>query len=124
MSDPSGENDVAYHLLLDPPEAAIAVRALHLLISDEAHEPDIRAYAREAIAAVESCAGAAQGIGETEVGATTATVPLTAKQMKILHTAVRLLLLDTQRDQESERQLLHSILEKLPDEHSLRAIEL
>lgn len=119
MSDPTGENDVAYHLLLNPPEAEIAVRALHLLISDEAHEPDIRAYARESIAAIES-SGTGEPAGETEA---TTTVPLTAQQMKILHTAVRLLLLDTQRDQESERQLLHSILEKLPDEHSLRAIE-
>ncbi len=114
MNDAIGDDDVAYHLLLDPPEAAIAVRALHLLISDEAHEPDIRAYAREAIAAIESAGG----------GAGAATVPLTAPQMKIVHTAVRLLLLDTQRDQESERQLLRSILEKLPDEHALRAIEL
>ena len=114
MTDSAGDDDVAYHLLLDAPEAAIAVQALRLLISDEAHEADIRTYAREAIAAIESAGD----------GAGAATVPLTAPQMKIVHTAVRLLLLDTQRDQESERQLLWSILEKLPDEHALRAIEL
>jgi hypothetical protein len=116
MTDSEGDDDVAYHLLLDAPEAAIAVRALHLLISDEAHEPDIRAYARAAIAAIELAGGGA--------GAEAKAVPLTAPQMKIVHTAVHLLLLDTQRDQEAERQLLWSILEKLPDEHALRAIEL
>lgn len=120
MADTDGENDVVYHLLLDPPEATIAVRALHLLISDEAHEPGIRSHARQAIAAIESASVSDEPA--SEVGA--ATVPLTAPQMKIVHTAVRLLLLDTQRDQESERRLLRSILEKLPDEHALRAIEL
>jgi hypothetical protein len=114
MADSNDADDVAYHLLLDAPEAAIAVQALHLLISDEAHEAGIRAYARAAITAIESAGG----------GDGTATVPLAAPQMKIVHTAVRLLLLDTQRDQESERQLLWSILQKLPDEHALRAIEL
>jgi hypothetical protein len=114
MADSNDADDVAYHLLLDEPEAAITIQALHLLISDEAHEADIRGYARGAIASIESAGG----------GDGTATVPLTAPQMKIVHTAVRLLLLDTQRDQESERQLLWSILQKLPDEHALRAIEL
>lgn len=137
MTDQAAKNDVAYHLLLDPPEAAIAVRALHLLIADEAHEPDIRAYARAAIAAIESSPGssdpsgkqgggdqAGEGSGAPSAATGAAAVPLTAPQMKIVHTAVRLLLLDTQRDQEAERRLLHGILEKLPDEHSLRAIEL
>lgn len=114
MSDTAREPDIAYHLVLDPAEADIATRALHLLISDEAHEPDIRALAREVI----------ELLGAGSAGAATVTVPLTAPQMKIAHTAVRLLLLDTQRDQEAERQLLRAILDKLPDEHALRAIEL
>jgi len=114
MSDANQDHEVAYHLLLDAPEAEIAGRALRLLISDEAHEPGIRALAREAIELVQA---------EPE-GAAPLTVPLTAPQMKIVHTAVKLLLLDTQREQESERQLLHAILDKLPDEHALRAIEL
>lgn len=117
MPDATADDEIAYHLLLDPPEAEIACRALRLLISDEAHEPGIRALAREAIELV-------QAEPAEPAGAAPLTVPLTAPQMKIVHTAVKLLLLDTQREQESERQLLHAILDKLPDEHALRAITL
>jgi hypothetical protein len=151
MPDATQDDEIAYHLLLDPPEAEITGRALRLLVSDEAHEPTIRALAREAIDLVEASPGAVGGeegewaAGGEEVagsadtaeradaaappadaspGAAHLTVPLTAPQMKILHTAVKLLLLDTQREQEPERQLLHAILAKLPDEHALRAITL
>jgi hypothetical protein len=44
--------------------------------------------------------------------------------MKITHSATRLLLNDLQRGQDEERQALHAILEKLPDEHVMRAIQL
>lgn len=127
MPDAASDDQIAYHLMLDPPEAEIASRALRLLISDEAHEPAIRALAREVIELLAAGSGAA---ADADAGAgaqpthVALTIPLTAPQMKIAHTAVRLLLLDTQRDQESERQLLHAILDKLPDEHALRAIEL
>jgi len=49
-------------------------------------------------------------------------VSLTPQQMKITHSGVRLLLNDSQREQAEERELLRSILEKLPDEHTMRAI--
>lgn len=52
------------------------------------------------------------------------TLALTPQQMKITHSAVRLLLNDLGRAQADERELLRSILEKLPDEHTMRAIEL
>ncbi len=52
------------------------------------------------------------------------TVSLEPRQMKITHSAVRLLLNDLQRGQAPEREILRSILEKLPDEHTMRAIEL
>jgi hypothetical protein len=120
MSDAVREDELAYHLLLGREEAAITARALHLLISDEAHEPDIRRLAREVLGPLEADPAAA---GE-QAGEATLTVPLTAEQMKITHTAVKLLLDDTRRDQEEERRLLWSVLEKLPDEHSLRAIAL
>jgi hypothetical protein len=42
--------------------------------------------------------------------------------MKITHTAVRLLFNDMQRGQSDERETLRAILEKLPDEHTMRAI--
>jgi len=115
MSDGASDSEPAYHLLLRPEESAIATRALHLLISDEAHAPDIRVLARDVLALLQAPATA-----DTPM----LNVPLTPPQMKITHSAVKLLLDDTQRDQEAERKLLWSILEKLPDEHSLRAIEL
>jgi hypothetical protein len=37
---------------------------------------------------------------------------------------VRLLFNDMQREQAEEREILRAILEKLPDEHVMRAIEL
>ncbi len=52
------------------------------------------------------------------------TVTLTPQQMKITHSAVRLLFNDLQREQADEREILRAILEKLPDEHVMRAIEL
>jgi 5-methylcytosine-specific restriction endonuclease McrBC regulatory subunit McrC len=118
--DVSGADDstVAFHLLLDPDEAQITRHALDLLISDESHEPLIRGLAREVLAmldAPEHASGAS---------AATLSLPLTQQQMKITHAAVKLLLNDSSREQESERALLWSILGKLPDEHVMRAIEL
>jgi hypothetical protein len=114
MSDASDGPVPPFHLFLDAPEVAIAAHALRLLISDEAHEPDIRRLAREVIVSLERPA-AEHGV---------LTVELAPQQMKITHTAVRLLLNDLQREQEPERELLRAILAKLPDEHVMRAIEL
>jgi hypothetical protein len=122
----------AYHLLLEPAEAAIAARALHLLIGDEAHAGDIRALARAVLGLLGESGGAGEEEGAAPDGArrgqamsgATITVPLTPQQMKITHTAVKLLLDDSQRDQEDERRLLWAILDRLPDEHSIRAIEI
>jgi hypothetical protein len=110
----AAEPDPAYHLLLDPAEVPVAASALRLLISDEAHEPQIRRLAREVLASLEAEAD--------ERG--TLTVTLGAGQMKITYSAVRLLLNDLQREQASEREILWRILDKLPDEHTMRAIEL
>jgi hypothetical protein len=103
-----------YHLFLDEREVAMAAHALRLLISDEAHEPDIRRLAREVLA----------GLEEGPDGHGRLTLTLTPPQMKIAHSAVRLLLNDLQRDQADEREILRAILDKLPDEHTMRAIEL
>jgi hypothetical protein len=103
-----------YHLFLHMDEVPVAASALRLLISDEAHEPQIRALAREVLAALEQPADS-EGM---------LTVTLAPQQMKITHSAVRLLLNDLQRGQAPEREVLRSILEKLPDEHTMRAIEL
>jgi DUF1365 family protein len=101
-----------YHLLLDLDEVPVAASALRLLISDEAHEPQIRGLAREVLTALEQSADS-RGV---------LTVTLAPQQMKITHSAVRLLLNDLQREQADEREILHAILAKLPDAHVMRAI--
>jgi hypothetical protein len=108
------EPEPAYHLFLDPGEVPVAASALRLLISDEAHEPEIRRLAREVLTGLEA--------QPDEHG--TLTLTLGAGQMKITHGAVRLLLNDLQREQAAERETLWAILNKLPDEHTMRAIEL
>jgi len=108
------EEEPGYHLLLEPGEVTVAGGALRLLISDEAHEPDIRRLAREVIESLEAPAD--------ERGRVTLT--LTPQQMKITHSATRLLLNDLQREQAEERETLRAILEKLPYEHVMRAIQL
>jgi hypothetical protein len=115
MNDLSNESEPAFHLFLDAEELPVAASALRLLISDEAHQPDIRRLAREVLAQID-----AAPVAEDEP----LTLPLSAPQMKITYTAVRLLLNDLQREQDAERQILWGIVEKLPDEHAIRAIVL
>jgi hypothetical protein len=114
MSDASEDSAPPYHLFLDVEEVPVAASALRLLISDEAHEPDIRRLAREVLAELEQL--------PDENGMLT--VSLAPQQMKITHSAVRLLLNDLQREQADEREVLRNILDKLPDEHTIRAITL
>ncbi|MFZ1153317.1 MAG: hypothetical protein WAN93_00270 [Solirubrobacteraceae bacterium] len=114
MNDTANEPEPAYHLFLDPEEAPVAGSALRLLISDEAHDPQIRGLARAVLVSLE---GPPDERGKL-------TVPLSAEQMKITHTAVKLLLDDLQRGQADERDILRGILDKLPDEHTMRAIKL
>ena len=101
-----------YHLRLDPGEVGATVKALHLLISDEAHEPHIRELAREVLAQLEGLADE-RGI---------LSLALASQQMKITHTALALLYRDLGREQASELDVLRGILNKLPDEHVMRAI--
>lgn len=132
MSERPNESEFVFHLLLAHEEAQLVKHALDLLISDEAHEGDIRAIAREVIkelhaqlaVAPVAARHTAESVGGELQPDATLTVALTPPQMKITHTAVKLLLDDTQREQHSERQLLWSVLQKLPDEHAIRAIEL
>ncbi len=113
-NEPETDAEPDYHLFLDAGEASITARALRLLISDEAHEVQIRRLAREVLEALEAEPDAQGRL----------TVSLAPQQMKITHSAVRLLLNDMQRDQAAEREVLRGILDKLPDEHTMRAIEL
>lgn len=108
----SAAPEPAYHLHLNREEAALAAQAVRLLISDEAHEPDIRKIAREALSEIEREPAAGEHL----------VVALTPPAMKITHTAVKLLLDDLRRDQADEQRVLRAILDKLPDEHAIRAI--
>ena len=49
---------------------------------------------------------------------------LTPPQLKIAHTALRSLLDDFGHDEPDVVQVIHEVLEKLPDEHAIRAIRL
>jgi hypothetical protein len=49
---------------------------------------------------------------------------LTPAQMKITHTALKSLLDDFGHDEHDVARVIHQVLEKLPDEHSIRAISL
>ncbi len=113
MSD-AGDAPAEYHLLLDAEEVPVAASAVRLLIADEAHEPELRAIAREVLTLLDAPADA-RGL---------VTLPLTPPQMKITHSAVRLLINDLQREQAAEREVLWRIVGKLPDEHVMRAIVL
>jgi hypothetical protein len=114
MNDLTSESEPAFHLFLDPDEMPVAASALRLLIADEAHQPDIRRLAREVLVGIDAAALEGDALR----------LPLSAPQLKITYTAVRLLLNDLQREQDAERQILWRIVEKLPDEHAIRAIVL
>ena len=49
---------------------------------------------------------------------------LTPAQLKITHTALRSLLDDFGHDQPEVHRVIHEVLEKLPDQHAIRAIQL
>ena len=103
-----------YHLLLDRDEVPVAASAMRLYLSDEAHQPEIQVIGREVLSGLE---GEADERGVLSV-------PLSAKEMKIVFFSVRLLINDLQRGQAGEREILWRIIAKLPDEHVMRAIEL
>ena len=49
---------------------------------------------------------------------------LTAAQMKIVYTALKALFDDLGREQHDVKQVVASVLDKLPGEHDIRAIDL
>jgi hypothetical protein len=60
-------------------------------------------------------------IGPDEVAFT---LDLTPAQLKILHAALRAMRDDFGHDQSSVHRIIHDLLAKLPDEASIRAIDL
>jgi hypothetical protein len=51
-------------------------------------------------------------------------VDLTPAQLKLVHTALKSMLDDFGHDQADVLRAIHELLDKLPDEHSIRAIDL
>jgi hypothetical protein len=51
-------------------------------------------------------------------------VELTPAQLKVVHTALKSLLDDFGHDEADVARVIHEVLDKLPDEHSIRAIDL
>ena len=49
---------------------------------------------------------------------------LTAAQLKIVHTALKSLFDDLGRDEHDVKQVVSAVLDKLPGEHDIRAIDL
>ena len=49
---------------------------------------------------------------------------LSPAQLKLTHTALRSLLDDFGHDEPEVTRIIHEVLEKLPDEHAIRAIQL
>jgi hypothetical protein len=49
---------------------------------------------------------------------------LTAAELKLTHTALKSLLDDYGHDEQDVIKLIRTVLDKLPDEHSIRAIDL
>jgi hypothetical protein len=52
------------------------------------------------------------------------TLHLTPTELKLVHTALKALLDDFGHDEADVGRAIHEVLDKLPDEHSIRAIEL
>ena len=103
-----------FHLLLEANEIGVTAKALRLLITDEAHEPQIRTLARDVLAQLDG------GLDEHGI----LSVELGSRQMKITHTALRSLYRDLGRHEADELEIVRAILDKLPDEHTMRAISL
>jgi hypothetical protein len=57
-------------------------------------------------------------------GETAFRLDLTAAQLKIVHTAIRSMLDDFGHDEPDVHRVLREVLDKLPDEHSIRAIDI
>jgi hypothetical protein len=57
-------------------------------------------------------------------GETAYRLELTQAQLKITHTALKSLLDDFGHDEHEVARVVHEVLDKLPDEHAIRAIDL
>jgi len=63
-------------------------------------------------------------LAPVQPGDTAYSLDLTAAQLKIVHTALKGLFDDLGHDEHDVKDVVASVLAKLPDEHSIRAIDL
>jgi len=61
---------------------------------------------------------------QLEADAAATTIALDAAAMKVTWTALHTALDDSRRDQETDREHLHALLDRLPGEHDMGAIDL
>lgn len=106
----------AYHLHLNAAERPVLAVALRLLLGDMAHTSVVRAPARRALERV--------GAEPALVPEQPLTMALDEAELKVVHTALHILFDDLGREDAAERGLIREMLDKLPDEHAIRAIEL
>ena len=52
------------------------------------------------------------------------TIELTEEELRLVHAALRSYLDDFGHDERDVHRVVHEVLQKLPDEHSIRAIDL
>ena len=107
-------SEAAYHLLLEPGDLPVTALALRLLVDDEAHQPRLRAITR----------GVLQRLPEPSSQHEVLSLALSPEEMKLTYSALHLLLNASTREDREEREVLHRVLERLPDEHVMRAIEI
>jgi hypothetical protein len=108
----TAEPTEAYHLHLEPPERRTVETALRLLIDDMAHTPAVRHPARRVLDRLAAMPPEGEPI----------TLPLDPAELKVTHTALHTLLDDLGHDEADEVRQVRALLDKLPDEHAIRAI--
>jgi hypothetical protein len=104
----------AYHLHLEPTERRIVATALRLLIDDMAHTPAVRHPAGRVLDRVTALPAEAPA----------SALPLDPAELKVTHTALHILRDDLGHDEADELRVVRTLLDKLPDEHAIRAIVL
>jgi hypothetical protein len=104
----------AYHLHLEPVERRTLATALRLLIDDMSHTPAVRHPAGRVL----------DRVAGVPPEAPASTLPLDPPELKVTHTALHILRDDLGHDEAEELRVVRTLLDKLPDEHAIRAIVL
>jgi hypothetical protein len=108
-------DETAFRLDLTPPQLEVTRTALRSLRDDFGHEEhDIQGVIR---AVLDKLPG-------DEAGERVRWLELTPAQLKLTYTGLRSLLDGYGHDEHREQQAIRQVLDKLPDEHAIRSIDL